>query len=131
MPSRLSDLRLLYLAMRIEDSFEKLERAYERHLPDGPARAALQPIFQDGPAHADLKRAFERLTRTLEAEHASIPPAELLAAILECEQTAERFYASHARDLTDPVLAALFTRLAQEEARHGEAVRVAAALAPA
>lgn len=126
----LHDLRLLYLATRIEEAFEGLEKAFERHLPEGAAREALAPIFVEGPAHAQLRTAFQTVSARIEAERSQIGPKELLEAILDCESTARRFYESHASEFSDPALATIFARMAQEEAGHERAVSEALRLLP-
>lgn len=127
---RLHDLRLLYLATQIEEAFEGLEKAYERHLPEGAAREALAPIFRDGPAHKQLRTAFRDLSARMEAERERITPRELLEAIRECESMARNFYATHAPEFSDPAMAGIFTRMAQEEAGHERAVAEALQLLP-
>jgi len=127
----LQDLRFLYLAARIEDSFEGLERAMERHIPAGAVREALQPIFEGGPGHLRLAAALDRLSRSLEAARTDIAVDDLLTALHECERMAESFYRRNADALSDPSLRELFLDLAREEARHAEAVRTAMAIAGA
>lgn len=128
MLASLRDLRLLYLASRIEDSLEGLERAYDRHLPEGSAREALQPIFKPGPAHKRLEEALANLNEDIEAQRADITADDLLQAILDCEELAAAFYQRYAGELTDPALRELFLAMSREEAGHVKAVRTAMAI---
>lgn len=130
MRQRLMDLRHLHLAKGLEEMFEGLEKAFERHLPGGVVRDALRPIFQEGPYHRKLQEAYKTLNTRLAAEAGTIPARDLLECILACERTAQRFYADHAKDLADPALAEVFRGLANEEASHIKCVEYALSLQP-
>lgn len=122
MRSPLQDLRFLHMAKNLEEMFEGLEKAFDRHLPEGAVREALRPIFKDGPYHKRLADAYARLNASMAAQAASVTPEALLEAMLACERTAQRFYADHAADLSDPELGAIFRGLSQEEAGHARVV---------
>lgn len=125
MASHLQDLRFLHMAKDLEEMFEGLERAFDRHLPEGAVREALRPIFRDGPYHLKLGKAYDRLNSRLAAEAGSVTPEALLEAMLACERTAQKFYAEHAGDLSDPELGTIFRGLSQEEAGHARVVEEA------
>ena len=118
MRGSLQDLRFLHMAKNLEEMFEGLEKAFERHLPEGAVREALRPIFVDGPFHRQLKEAYSDLNATIQAARESVTPEILLEAILACEQSARQFYLDNAPRLSDPKLAAIFLGLAKEEASH-------------
>ena len=118
MRASLQDLRFLHMAQSLEGMFEGLERAFERHLPEGAVREALRPIFVDGPFHAKLKQAYSDLNAQVEAARSSVTPEHLLEAILACEHAARQFYLDNAPRLASPELAAIFQGLAKEEAGH-------------
>jgi hypothetical protein len=130
MAGAIGDLRLLYLALHVEEDFERLERALERRLP-APIRATLAPLFRGGPAHDRLKAEYDRLNAILAQSEAS--PEELLRALDDCERLAQAFYELHADDFDEPRLRDLFRALAAEEAGHvvavGRAMRLEAAAA--
>ena len=129
MHERLHDLRLLYLAHQVEETFETLERAFERHLSDPLVKEALKPIFQGGPGHARLEAELARLNTEMAAREQELSPRDILLALLDCERLAEGFYRAHASDLHDPKLADLFRTLGDEERRHLLAVEQALKLA--
>lgn len=130
MRERLHDLRLLYLAHKVEETFEGLEKAMDRHLPED-LREVLRPLFEGGPAHAELETSLDRLNHELEAQQERLSVEDLLMALRDLEETAQEFYLRHAPELSDPVLGQLFRRLAAEEARHLQAVARALQLAAA
>lgn len=123
MNPQLNDLRLLHLAQAVEDIFEGLEKAFERHLPDGAVKATLKPLFLGGPNHHRLEEAYARLNRALAG--VDVTPDDLLDALLLCERTAQNFYLQHAKELQDPALARLFEGMAAEEGQHLRAVQEA------
>lgn len=125
MHSTLQDLRLLYLAKHLEETFEGLERAFQRHLPEGPVRDALQPLFVDGPNHKRLREALDRLNRQAKTLEASLEVSDLLQAILDCERMAQGFYLGRLDDLSDAELVQIFRGLAAEEGTHIQAVQEA------
>jgi hypothetical protein len=114
----LQDLRFLHMAKQLEAMFEGLERAFERHIPQGAVRTVLRPIFEAGPAHQRLEDAYVRVNHEVAQGAADVQAIDLLECILACEKAAQKFYADHAHDLKDPVLARLFQDLAAEEGRH-------------
>lgn len=118
MRASLQDLRFLHMAKNLEEMFEGLEKAFERHLPAGAVREALRPIFADGPFHRQLKEAYADLNAKVEAARASVTPEVLLDAILACEHAARQYYIDNTPRLSDPNLAAIFQGLAKEETRH-------------
>ncbi|MES2154531.1 MAG: hypothetical protein V4510_05285 [bacterium] len=128
MHEQLKDLRLLYLAHQLEDSFEGLERAFERRIPPGPIRESLQPVFQGGPGHAALTAALGRLNADVKAREVLLTPLDLLQAMLDCERMAQGFYLGRKDDLADPALRDLFVKLAAEEGRHVQVVEKAMAM---
>lgn len=123
MHPQLSDLRLLHLAKAIEDIFEGLEKAFERHIPDGSVKSTLQPLFRGGPYHAKLQEAYDKLNRSIITSDVSLD--DLLAALLLCERTAQQFYLQHASELHDPALVQIFNGMAGEEGQHARAVEEA------
>lgn len=127
---RLTDLQWLYLAHHLEETFEGLEKAYERHLLDPTVRTMLEPLFAGGPGHRQLEGALARLNEALERDRASLTQRELLGAIAHCERLARDFYQRRADDLSDPALAELFRSLARDEERHLKAAEAALALLP-
>ncbi len=129
MHEKLKDLRLLYLAHQLEESFEGLERAFERRLPPGPIRESLRPLFAGGPGHARLASALASLDAFVKEREATLSTVDLLEALLDCELMAQAFYAGRTDDLSDPALQELFRQLADEEGRHVQAVRNAMAIA--
>ena len=122
MHERLQDLRLLHLAMQVEEAFEGLEKAIVRHIPPGGVRDSLKPLFEGGAAHERLKAEYARLNRELENASAAMRPEDLLQALLDCERIAQNFYRSHLDDLSDPRLVDLFKKLAEDEGHHAQAV---------
>ena len=118
MRSSLQDLRFLHMAKNLEEMFEGLEKALERHLPEGAVREALRPIFVDGPFHRQLKEAYSDLNTKVAAARSAVTPEILLEAILACEHSARQYYIDNAPRLADPKLAAIFLGLAKEEANH-------------
>lgn len=118
MRAPLQDLRFLHMAKDLEEMFEGLERAFERHIPPGAVRNALDPIFRDGPFHARLKEAYGQLNAKVAAASADVTPEHLLEAILACERSAQKFYLDNAPRLSDPALAQVFLGLAKEEGMH-------------
>ena len=125
MRASLQDLRFLHMAKNLEEMFEGLEKAFERHLPEGAVREALRPIFADGPFHRQLKDAYSDLNTKVEAARESVTPEILLEAILACEQSARQFYLDNAPRLSSPALSAIFLGLAKEEAGHARIVEEA------
>lgn len=115
---RLQDLRFLHMATQLEAMFEGLERAFEKHIPDGAVRTALRPIFEDGPGHARLKKAYQDLNQDVARHSQDVDAVELLEAILACERSAQEFYSRNRALLSDPALQQLFAALAQEESGH-------------
>ncbi len=124
MHAQLHDLRLLYLAHQVEETFEGLEKALNRHLPP-EFQTVLEPLFQGGPDHAKLDAKLTQLGRKMEAEQANISVSDLLHALRDCERMAQAFYLDHMADLSDPELVQLFRGLAGEEGRHLAAVEKA------
>lgn len=125
---QLKDLRLLYLASQLEESFEGLERAFERRIPPGPVRESLRPLFAGGPGHERLKRSLAQLDRFVKEREANLTTQDLLEALLDCERMAQGFYLGRKPDLADPALAELFASLAAEEGVHIQAVQRAIAM---
>ena len=125
MRATLQDLRFLHMAKNLEEMFEGLERAFERHLPNDAVRQTLAPIFEDGPFHHQLKAAYADLNQKVEAARSAVTPEILLEAILACEHAARQFYLDNAPRLSSPELAAIFLGLAREEAGHVRVVEEA------
>lgn len=125
MHEKLHDLRLLYLAHQVEEIFEKLERAFERHLTDPIVKEALKPLFEGGPGHRELEASLERLNAEVAAHDGELSQADIVLALRDCERLAQGFYQLHANDLYDKHLAQLFHRLGAEEGRHLQAVEQA------
>lgn len=128
MHAQLMDLRYLHLAKGIEEMFEGLEKAFDRHLPPGAVREALRPIFVDGPFHRRLQEAYTALNAGMAAESPQIKAADLLECILACEKSAQKFYEDHAKELSDPALKAIFKGMGNEEGSHVRCVQQALAL---
>ena len=118
MRAPLRDLRFLHMAKNLEEMFEGLEKAFERHIPPGAVREALRPIFTDGPFHSKLKDAYVQLNSKVAAASQDVTPVILLEAILACERNAQKFYMDNAPQLSDPALAQIFLGLAKEEGMH-------------
>ena len=127
MHAELMDLRYLHLAKSIEEMFEGLEKAFERHLPEGAVRDMLRPIFEAGASHRKLQEAYTNLNARVAAAP-QVKPTDLLECILACEKSAQKFYEEHAGDLSDPALAAIFKGMAQEEGGHVRCAQQALAL---
>lgn len=124
MHAKLHDLRLLYLAHEVERTFEGLEKAFHRHLPE-EMRAALQPLFQGGPSHHRLEARLKQLNAEVQAAQSGIAVQDILLALRDCEAMARDFYLRHVGELADAELQDIFRGMAAEEAQHLAAVEQA------
>ena len=128
MQSKLLDLRLLYLAHQVENTFEGLEKAFHRHLPD-ELRETLEPLFRGGPSHHKLEAKFNELNAEVQARKSEITVQALLQALKDCELMARDFYMRHVKELSDPELVQIFHGMATEETQHLAAVEQAITIA--
>lgn len=125
----LSDLRLLRLALHLEETLERYEEYLRSNLLDVPVRAKLAVLFEQGPYHQRLRQVSEALARVIDADPAPSDTQSVLQTLLDCERIARDFYVRQLDQLSDPVLVEIFQGMASEEARHMEVVRQAMELA--
>ncbi|HJQ93369.1 MAG TPA: hypothetical protein VJ874_03675 [Candidatus Thermoplasmatota archaeon] len=128
MHQKLQDLQFLYLACRIEDTFEGLEKGFANHLSP-LLREQITLLFQEGPSHRRLHKAMADLNHDLAGIKDNVSAVDLLKAIRDCELMAHDFYARNASKLSEPSLRELFQGMAREETTHVDAAERALALA--
>lgn len=118
----LSDLRILHLAVSLEDTLERYEENLRNLIPEVVVRAKLRGLFEPGPSHEALREAYKQLSRKAGAAHAGLSTDDVLQTLLECESLARDFYLNHLDRLSDPGLVRLFRQMAAEEEQHVRAV---------
>lgn len=118
----LSDLRILRLAMDIEESLERYEESLRDNISEVPVRARLHELFSPVGAHADLKRSYDALAALANSPSNQLTTEDILQTLLDCERVARDFYMNQLDRLSDPRLVELFRRLAREESGHASAV---------
>lgn len=118
-----NDIRLLRLAIHLEEMYEKYEEYLRDLIPEGKVRAKLAALFLEGPAHERLRRAHASVERRVRP--AQLSTAEILQTLLDAERGSQAFYRDHLDDLSDPTLVDLFKDMAAEEAHHAAAVQEA------
>lgn len=118
----MGDLRILRLAMDLEDSLERYEESLRDGISEVPVRARLHELFAPSGAHLELKKSYDALAAKAGASKRSFPTEEILQSLLECERVARDFYLNQLDHLSDPSLVELFRALAREEAGHASAV---------
>lgn len=124
----LSDLRILRLAVDLEETLEGYEQALRDSIPEVPVRARLKILFEEGPAHEALRSALREFAARAQEKGVVADTSDLLQSLRECELAAHEFYVNHLDRLSDPRLVDLFKRLAEEERSHLEAVEAAMAI---
>lgn len=125
----LSDLRLLRLALHLEETLERYEDYLRSSLLDVPVRAKLAVLFEQGPYHQRLRQASEALAKWIDADPPPNDTQSVLQTLLDCERIARDFYLRQLDQVSDPVLVDIFQGMAAEETGHMEAVRQAMELA--
>jgi hypothetical protein len=121
----LNDLRIVRLALHMEEVFERYEENLRSLIPHVPVRARLAPLFEDGPGHEALRRMYADLSREASRSQAEAEPEDLLQTLFECETAAHEFYVYYLDRLSDPRLVHLFQQLRDEEAGHMRIVQEA------
>lgn len=121
----LSDLRILRLALHMEETFERYEESLRSLIAQVPVRARLAPLFAEGEAHHRLRQAYADLSRQASRLQETADPQDILQTLRECEKGAQEFYMYYLDRLSNPALIELFKSLAEEEAGHGRAVESA------
>lgn len=121
----LNDLRILRLALHMEETFERYEENLRHDIPQVPIRAKLAPLFDEGDAHERLRRAFAELSRAAARRQSPADSASILQTLHDCEEAAHEFYLHYLDRLSDPALIQLFKDLAAEEADHAQVVEQA------
>lgn len=125
----LNDLRILRLALNMEESFERYEESLRDLIPQVPVRAKLAGLFAPGVGHLDLKEACRALSKAADGTRASLETTDILQTLKDCEDAAHEFYLHYLDRLSDPRLVDVFKRLAEEERQHAQLVSEAQAIA--
>ncbi len=121
-----SDLRILRLALNMEETFERYEEHLRDEIPEPAIRARLAALFEEGPHHRQLRRVHDELSRDVDLRSGSgLTTRDILQTLLDCERGAHEFYLHQLDLLSDPQFVALFRELAAEEAEHMAAVEAA------
>lgn len=124
----LSDERLLRLAMHLEETLETYEQYLRDLIPQVVVKAKLAPLFAQGPAHLDLRRAYDRVRQEAARQGSDVQTDDVLQILLECERIARDFYESQLDHLADPALVRIFQALIEEERHHAQVVQEAMAM---
>lgn len=122
MYNKLSDLRILKLALAVEHSFEDYEAELMDQIEDDEIRDRLAPLFEDGPAHARLRQFHEQLE---EGAPGKATTEDALQVMLECERSARDIYLRYLDRVNDPRLIEILRGLAAEEEEHARIVEQA------
>lgn len=106
----------------MEETFERYEEDLRGLLAEARVRARLSALFEPGPAHEELRRAYADVSKEAARVRPDIDEWGVLQTLRDCEEAAHEFYVHQLDLLSDPRLVALFRKLRDEEATHIHAI---------
>lgn len=122
MYDELNDLRILKIALAVDDIFQSYKESLLHVIEDGAVQRELEESIGSGEAHERLEQVHDRLHAAVQDQSDTLQQEDVLQVMLECERSARNLFLRYLDRVKDPQIVELLRALALEEEDHARII---------